>query len=59
MALIIRMLNKFLHVRIVISFFKKSVETDLAELLQDLIQMDQMAETGNNPLQFTANMRIY
>lgn len=53
------MLNKFLHVRIVISFFKKSVETDLAELLQDLIQMDQMAETGNNPLQFTANMRIY
>jgi len=35
-ALMKGMLNKLLHVRIVISFFKKPVETALAELLWDL-----------------------
>lgn len=42
-------LNKLLYVRIVISFRKKSLETALAELSQDLSRQN-LVESGNNPL---------
>lgn len=51
--------SKLLSVNVMISLFKNSGKTDVVELLQALIQMDQLAKIGNYPLYFTTNMPIY
>lgn len=51
--------SKLLSVNVMISLFKNSVKTAVVELLEALIQMDQLAKIGNDPLYFTTNMPIY
>lgn len=58
-ALIKGQFNKLLGRRVMVSLFKNSVKTAVAELLQALIQMDHLAKTGNYSSYFTTNMPIY
>lgn len=58
-ALIKGQFNKLLGRRVMVSLFKNSVKTAVAELLQALIQMDHLAKAGNYSSYFTTNMPIY
>ena len=58
-ALIKGQFNKLLGRRVMVSLFKNSVKTAVAELLQALIQMAHLARTGNYSSYFTTNMPIY